>query len=80
MVLHASAGFAFERWVNPDDITEAYDTAPTDMVAFFFAAKLPYDAVTMRRLMEHGTLSDQFVGHHAERVAMFAERDKSAAA
>ena len=78
MVLHASAGFAFERWVNPDDITEAYDAPPAAMAAFFFVPALPYDAQTMRRLMEHGAIQNQFVDQHANRVAMFVEHNKLA--
>ena len=36
----------------------------------------PYDAQTMRRLMNHGTTQEQFIDAHKDRVALFAERDR----
>lgn len=65
--------FMTERWVDPKDVREIFDV-PAKIAAFFYQPKLPYDAHTMRRLMEHGTMSEHFVEHHADRVAMFAQR------
>lgn len=70
--------FMTERWVDPKDVREIFE-APTKIATFFYQPKLPYDAHTMRRLMEHGTMSEHFVEHHAERVAMFAQREADAA-
>lgn len=74
------SGYCYERWVNPTEIVECLEKPPTQMAAFFFAEELPYDAHTMRRLMAHGTLSEQFVENHAARVAMFEARLAAAAA
>jgi hypothetical protein len=78
MALMSWAQSAAERWIDPATVIAVYEKPPTRLAAFFFAEKLPYDAHTMRRLMEHGTLQDQFIEHHAERVAMFKERDEMA--
>lgn len=67
MMLSNDGSFAYERWINPADITRVYD-APTNMAAFFFAPTLPYDAHTMRRLMEHGTTMERYITSADERV------------
>jgi len=77
MVLHASATLAFERWVNPAEIVEAYADSPAALAAFFFAPTLPYDAQTMRRLMEYGTTTNRYVSHAAATVEMFAKRGET---
>jgi hypothetical protein len=61
-------GYCCERWINPDEIIEAYSEPPTKLAELFFAPKLPYDAQTMRQLMAYGTLSESYVGN-AERNA-----------
>jgi hypothetical protein len=68
MVLSNDATFAFERWVNPDDVLSV-NPVPTHMAAFFFAPTIPYDAEMIRRLGEHGTLSDEFIENAAHHVA-----------
>jgi hypothetical protein len=79
MVLMSWAQSAAERWVDPATVIAVYEKPPTRLAAFFFAEKLPYDAHTMRRLMEQGTVQDSYIEKHAERVAMFKERDEIAA-
>lgn len=78
MALSEDGSLAYERWVDPAKIKIVIES-PAKFAAFFFAPKLPYDAHTMRRLMEHGTMSEQYVEHAAERAAMFKKRDKDAA-
>jgi hypothetical protein len=68
LVLSGDGTFAFERWVNPDDV-QSVMPLPTKMTAFFFAPTIPYDAQTMRRLGEHGTLADEFIDKARQRVA-----------
>jgi hypothetical protein len=80
MVLTSWAQSAMERWVDPATVLAVYEKPPTNLAAFFFQPKLPYDAQTMRRLMEHGTVSDEYIERHAERVAMFKQRDEAARA
>lgn len=80
MVLSSSGLSAYERWVKPDWVLECYGAPPTKLAAFFFQPRIPYDGPTMRRLMDHGTVQDQFIEQHADRVAMFKERDALAKA
>lgn len=76
MVLGMEGTHAFERWVDPDTVTRICSEGPPHkLAAFFFQPKLPYDVHMMRRLMEHGTVSDSYIEQHAERVAMFKARD-----
>lgn len=77
MALSEDGTHAYERWINPANITRVFD-APTNLAAFFFAPTLPYGVATMRRLMEHGTICDSYVAEAPDRVAMFAERDANA--
>jgi hypothetical protein len=76
MVLMSWAQSAAERWVDPATVIAVFEKPPTRLAAFFFAEKLPYDVHTMRRLMEQGTVSDSYIENHADRVAMFKERDE----
>ena len=71
-------GHCCERWINPADVIECYTNPPASIAAFFFAPKIPYDAQTMRRLMEHGTCSDHYIEHAADNVAEFRRRDAMA--
>jgi hypothetical protein len=71
MELSQDATFAYERWINPDDITAIFD-APTAMAAFFFAAELPYSPDMIRRLLDYGTVSDRYVNNAAARVEAWA--------
>lgn len=70
MVLSGDATFAFERWIDPALVREVIDV-PTDLAKFFFAKRLPYDAQTMRELMEHGTVSQRYIRAHKARAAAF---------
>lgn len=68
MVLSKCGSYAYERWINPLDVIETHPV-PTKMAAFFFQPKLPYDAQTMRKLMDYGTMQDQFIDkaeHHVQ--------------
>lgn len=78
LVLGMEGTHAFERWIDPATVTAVYDKPPSALAAFFFAEKLPYDVHTMRRLIDHGTVSDHYINQHAERVAMFKARDAAA--
>lgn len=73
MVLSEDASFAYERWINPADVARVYDS-PAKLAAVFFAPKLPHDARTMLRLIEHGTMSDRFIDFAPERVAEWKAR------
>lgn len=68
MALSNDASFAYERWVDPADIVQVFDV-PNAMAAFFFAPKLAYDAATMRRLMDYGTVSNRYVAMAPDHVA-----------
>lgn len=68
-------GHCAERWIDPADVIECYANPPADIAAFFFAPKIPYDAQTMRRLMEYGTCSSGRAANIPEQVAEFAQRD-----
>ena len=68
LALSDDGSFCYERWIDPREVTAVRD-APTKHADFFFQEKLPYDVHTMRRLAEHGTLHESFIGNHAERVA-----------
>lgn len=82
MVLSSTCGSAFERWIAPDDVLECYDKAPAKLAAFFFG-ELPRELVRepqlMRRLMDHGTIGEEYIDHLQERVQMFQGRDAAAA-
>lgn len=77
MVLSPMGTHCYERWVNPDDVTQTHPEAPTKLAAFFFAPKLPYDVHTMRRLMAHGTIADSYIDNAPERVADWQAREQA---
>ncbi len=70
MVLSSSMQGAFERWIDPLSVIEVHDTPPAALLAFF-AGPLPCDAQTLRRVMEHGTVQDQFIDQVPARIAQF---------
>lgn len=69
MQLSTCATFTYERWVNPDWITEI-PPIPTKLAQFFFAPALPYSADLLRKLMEYGTISNQYIDGIAERAKL----------
>ena len=62
------SGHCYERWIDPESISECYSEPPHKIAAFFFAAEIPHDSQTMRRLMEHGTTDERYVDKHVERA------------
>jgi hypothetical protein len=74
MVLSMNASSAYERWVDPATVREVYEKPPTKLTTFFFQPILPYRVEVMRRLIEHGTLQEQFMDSAEERVEMFKSR------
>lgn len=77
MVLSDTGAYAFERWIDPAHVRRVTAAHPGNaaFAAVFFAEKLPYDVRTMRRLIEHGTMSDRYVGNMLARVAEWKARE-----
>lgn len=73
MVLSFDANHTYERWVNPDDVIEIFN-APTKLAAFFFAPSLPCTGQTMRKLMEHGTISERYIDNLPQRLPEMMKR------
>lgn len=65
----------YERWVNPDWVTQI-SSVPTKFAAWFFQEKLPYDAHTLRRLHDYGSLSDDYIDKADERVEAWRKAEK----
>lgn len=61
----------FERWVNPIHVVEVTNP-PTQMVAWFFQEKLPYDVNTLRRLNVHGSLTNSYIENAEDVVQRWA--------
>lgn len=70
------AEFCYERWINPDDITRIFN-APSEFAAWFFQEHLPYDAKTLRRLSEYGTLCERYISKTPSRVKAWKEEESS---
>lgn len=68
MMLAEDGTFAYERWIDPKEVTRIFES-PAKFAAFFFAPKLPYDLKTMRRLMDHGTMSESYINNAPTHVA-----------
>lgn len=74
MALSGDAGSGYERWVDPLKIVRIF-SAPTKFAEFFFAPTLPYDAQTMRRLMEYGTINERYIDNASARVAGWTKEE-----
>ena len=72
MMLSDDSTHAYERWIDPATVTRIFES-PDRFAAFFFAPKLPYDLKTMRRLMDHGTMSESYIDNAPKHVARWKE-------
>ncbi len=70
MVLSEDHTFAFERWIEPHRVRQIFH-APTEFMAWFLQPSLPYDADTMRRLMEYGTVAQTHIANVDQRAKEF---------
>lgn len=75
LVMSSTGCSAYVRWIDPTTVQYVSDS-PSRFAEFFFQKTLPFGRDMLVRLAEHGTLSEQYVEHAAERVDMFAQREK----
>ena len=67
MTLSDDLSFAYERWIDPKDVIECRPW-PTKFFLWMAQPTLPYDPYTIRRLMEYGTLNDEYIDNISTRV------------
>lgn len=60
MVIGSDCSFAYERWIDPKDITEIVD-CPTKFMQWFFQPEIPYPAQTMRNVLASGAASERYL-------------------
>lgn len=70
LVLSDNGAHCYERWIDPNNVIETRDAeGMAEFAAFFFAERLPYDAATLRRLNEYGTLQASYIANAPKHVA-----------
>lgn len=60
MVIGNDCSFAFERWIDPKDITEIVN-CPTKFMQWFFQPDLPYPPQVMRNVLASGAACERYL-------------------
>lgn len=79
LVLSRECDFAYQTWVNPEEVVNIFETTPHHFVRWFFQPDFPYPVEMLCRLEAHGTLSERYIDKAPERVKQW-QREKRRAA
>jgi len=71
LVMSEVGDSAYERWIDPLDVTRI-SSAPVAFPKFFFSRRLPKSEI-VRKLCEHGTLSERYIHNVKQRIAEFTD-------